>query len=151
MRPLTEEETKTLFTKLSHYVGPNIVHLVDRKDEPHVFRLHRDRVYYVSEVRFFFFSLCVPSLPHSSLPYLYRRMKRADPMQLTFKEMHEDGNLHRAAQPRVPGDVLWQVQQDGQVQAARHRPRCVGTVCKVQGPSTFTPRLLFSCIVPKPG
>ncbi|PWN92860.1 60S ribosome subunit biogenesis protein NIP7 [Acaromyces ingoldii] len=49
MRPLTEEETKTLFTKLSHYVGPNIVHLVDRKDEPHVFRLHRDRVYYVSE------------------------------------------------------------------------------------------------------
>ncbi|KAH0445938.1 hypothetical protein IEQ34_025229 [Dendrobium chrysotoxum] len=49
MRPLTEEETKTLFTKLSHYIGNNIVHLVDRSDAPHVFRLHRDRVYYVSE------------------------------------------------------------------------------------------------------
>jgi hypothetical protein len=51
MRPLTDEETKTLFTKLSHYIGANIVHLVDRDDAPHVFRLHRDRVYYASEVR----------------------------------------------------------------------------------------------------
>lgn len=50
MRPLTEDETKTLFTKLSHYIGNNIVHLVDRSEDPHVFRLHRDRVYYVSEV-----------------------------------------------------------------------------------------------------
>lgn len=50
MRPLTEEETKTMFTKLSHYIGNNIVHLVDRQDAPHVFRLHRDRVYYASEV-----------------------------------------------------------------------------------------------------
>ena len=50
MRPLTEEETKTMFTKLSHYIGSNIVHLVDRNDAPHVFRLHRDRVYYASEV-----------------------------------------------------------------------------------------------------
>lgn len=50
MRPLTEEETKTLFTKLSHYIGSNIVHLVDRPDDAHVFRLHRDRVYYASEV-----------------------------------------------------------------------------------------------------
>ncbi|UZJ55390.1 hypothetical protein CBS101457_004710 [Exobasidium rhododendri] len=49
MRPLTEEETKTMFTKLSHYIGNNIVHLVDREDTPHVFRLHRDRVYYASE------------------------------------------------------------------------------------------------------
>ena len=52
MRPLTEEETKTLFTKLSHYIGNNIVHLVDSGEDgiPHVFRLHRDRVYYVSEL-----------------------------------------------------------------------------------------------------
>lgn len=57
MRPLTEEETKTLFTKLSHYIGNNIVHLVDRGDAPHVFRLHRDRVYYVSEVSRFL-TLC---------------------------------------------------------------------------------------------
>ncbi|KAJ3056736.1 ribosome biosynthesis protein nip7 [Rhizophlyctis rosea] len=49
MRPLTEEETKIFFEKLSKYIGRNIVHLVDRQDEPYCFRLHRDRVYYVSE------------------------------------------------------------------------------------------------------
>lgn len=50
MRPLTEEETKIFFDKLSKYIGRNIQYLVDRKDEPHVFRLHNDRVYYVSEL-----------------------------------------------------------------------------------------------------
>lgn len=70
MRPLTEEETKTLFTKLASYIGSNLVHLVDTPDDvsssfcldivaasladsfsiqPHVFRLHRSRVYYVRE------------------------------------------------------------------------------------------------------
>lgn len=56
MRPLTDDETRTLFTKLAHYVGNNVVHLVQpdaassssTTKEPHVFRLHRDRVYYVS-------------------------------------------------------------------------------------------------------
>lgn len=49
MRPLTEEETKTLFTKLANYVGKNLVQLLSSDAEPYVFRLHRDRVYYVSE------------------------------------------------------------------------------------------------------
>ncbi|RKP27386.1 cytosolic large ribosomal subunit protein [Syncephalis pseudoplumigaleata] len=49
MRPLTEEETKVFFEKLANYIGRNITHLIDRKDEPYCFRLHRDRVYYVSE------------------------------------------------------------------------------------------------------
>jgi 60S ribosome subunit biogenesis protein NIP7 len=49
MRPLTEEETKTLFAKLASYIGRNIAHLIDRTDDPHVFRLHKDRVYYVSQ------------------------------------------------------------------------------------------------------
>ncbi|KAL9933015.1 hypothetical protein V8E36_008270 [Tilletia maclaganii] len=49
MRPLTEAETKLLFDKLAQYVGNNIVHLIDRPDDPHLFRLHKDRVYYVSE------------------------------------------------------------------------------------------------------
>ncbi|CAO1622573.1 unnamed protein product [Jaminaea pallidilutea] len=56
MRPLTDDETRTLFTKLAHYIGNNVVHLVQpdaassssTTKEPHVFRLHRDRVYYVS-------------------------------------------------------------------------------------------------------
>jgi 60S ribosome subunit biogenesis protein NIP7 len=67
MRPLTEDESKTVFEKLANYIvccfylpsllflillapkGKNLVHLVDRQDESHCFRLHKDRVYYVSE------------------------------------------------------------------------------------------------------
>jgi 60S ribosome subunit biogenesis protein NIP7 len=48
MRPLTDQETKTLFTKLASYIGRNISSLIDRPSDPHVFRLHKDRVYYVS-------------------------------------------------------------------------------------------------------
>ncbi|KAJ1910681.1 ribosome biosynthesis protein nip7 [Tieghemiomyces parasiticus] len=50
MRPLTEEETKTLFEKLARYIGKNITHLIERPDEHYCFRYHNDRVYYVSEV-----------------------------------------------------------------------------------------------------
>ncbi|KAJ2596847.1 ribosome biosynthesis protein nip7 [Coemansia sp. RSA 1286] len=49
MRPLTDDETKVLFEKLSKYIGRNIVHLIDRPDEPYCFRLQKDRVYYISE------------------------------------------------------------------------------------------------------
>ena len=49
MRPLTEEETKTFFEKLSKYIGENIKQLIDRSDGTYCFRLHRERVYYVSE------------------------------------------------------------------------------------------------------
>ncbi|KAJ3116146.1 ribosome biosynthesis protein nip7 [Physocladia obscura] len=49
MRPLTEQEVKTLFEKLAKYIGRNITHLIDRQDDPHCFRVHRERVYYVSE------------------------------------------------------------------------------------------------------
>ncbi|ORZ39233.1 cytosolic large ribosomal subunit protein [Catenaria anguillulae PL171] len=49
MRPLTEEETKTFFEKLAKYIGKNITLLIERSDDPHCFRLHKDRVYYVSE------------------------------------------------------------------------------------------------------
>ncbi|CED82455.1 cytosolic large ribosomal subunit protein [Phaffia rhodozyma] len=48
MRPLTEEETKAVFSKLANYIGKNLVHLVDRPEgEEHCFRLHKDRVYYL--------------------------------------------------------------------------------------------------------
>lgn len=33
MRGLTEDEAKTLFTKLSNYIGSNLVHLVDTTDD----------------------------------------------------------------------------------------------------------------------
>ncbi|KAF0043368.1 hypothetical protein F2P81_004705 [Scophthalmus maximus] len=49
MRPLTDEETKTMFEKLSKYIGENIKLLVDRPDGTYCFRLHNDRVYYMSE------------------------------------------------------------------------------------------------------
>lgn len=70
MRPLTDDETRLVFSKLAHYIGNNVVHLVDSTGEASssshahdndgddasegkgqfVFRLHRDRVYYVDEM-----------------------------------------------------------------------------------------------------
>ncbi|KDQ22496.1 hypothetical protein PLEOSDRAFT_53223 [Pleurotus ostreatus PC15] len=49
MRPLTEDESKAVFTKLANYIGKNLIHLIDRPDELYCFRLHRDRVFYVPE------------------------------------------------------------------------------------------------------
>ncbi|NWZ28323.1 NIP7 protein, partial [Asarcornis scutulata] len=49
MRPLTEAETRAVFEKLGRYIGENIQLLVERPDGTYCFRLHRDRVYYVSE------------------------------------------------------------------------------------------------------
>ncbi|CAD6565897.1 MAG: ribosome biosynthesis protein nip7 [Tremellales sp. Tagirdzhanova-0007] len=48
MRPLTAEETKAIFEKLSNYIGKNLVHLIDRdENDAYCFRLHKDRVYYL--------------------------------------------------------------------------------------------------------
>ena len=49
MRPLTIEETKTFFEKLSKYISRNITSLINRPDDAHVFRIHKDRVYYIKE------------------------------------------------------------------------------------------------------
>ncbi|XP_003387869.1 PREDICTED: 60S ribosome subunit biogenesis protein NIP7 homolog [Amphimedon queenslandica] len=49
MRPLTEEETKVVLGKLSKYIGDNVKLLVDRPDGSYVFRLHKNRVFYVKE------------------------------------------------------------------------------------------------------
>lgn len=49
MRPLTEDETKTLFLKLSEYIGKNVEKLINRSDERYCFRLLKDRCYYISE------------------------------------------------------------------------------------------------------
>jgi len=48
MRPLTEDETLNLFKKLSSYIGRSVEQLITRTDEPHMFRLVKDRVYYIS-------------------------------------------------------------------------------------------------------
>jgi 60S ribosome subunit biogenesis protein NIP7 len=52
MRPLTEPETQTLFRKLANYTGGSLTNLIAPLDnspnaDRYVFRLHRDRVYYV--------------------------------------------------------------------------------------------------------
>ena len=49
MRPLTDEEMKVFFEKLQSFIGDNITKLIDRQDEPHTFRIIRDRVYYISD------------------------------------------------------------------------------------------------------
>jgi len=49
MRPLTDEETRVFFEKLSKYIGDNIKLLIDRPDGQYCFRLHKDRVYYVND------------------------------------------------------------------------------------------------------
>jgi 60S ribosome subunit biogenesis protein NIP7 len=48
MRPLTEDETKTFFAKLAKFLGSNIKFLIDREDGDYVFRLHRERIYYIN-------------------------------------------------------------------------------------------------------
>ena len=61
MRPLTESETQTLFTKLANYTGRSLTHLIaapttSSSTTPtstptstrNVFRLHHSRVYYLS-------------------------------------------------------------------------------------------------------
>lgn len=49
MRPLTEQETKVLFTKLANYTGSSLKNLITPLDngDRFCFRLNRDRVYYV--------------------------------------------------------------------------------------------------------
>ena len=52
MRPLTEQESKTLFTKLANYTGGSLKNLIAPLDDSpnadrFVFRLVKDRVYYV--------------------------------------------------------------------------------------------------------
>ena len=50
MRPCTDAELLALLEKLVKFVGTkNAQALVQRPDDPHCFRVHRNRIYYVSE------------------------------------------------------------------------------------------------------
>ncbi|KAF8073044.1 nip7 [Scenedesmus sp. PABB004] len=49
MRPLSEEETKMVFEKLYKFVGKDIKSMIERPDGRYCLRLHKNRVYYVSE------------------------------------------------------------------------------------------------------
>ena len=43
--------SKIFFEKLSKYIGRGIKTLLDPPNGPHCFRLHRDRVFYVSDLQ----------------------------------------------------------------------------------------------------
>lgn len=50
MRPLTDQETQTLFGKLANYTGRSLTNLItntDSSQDRYVFRLQNSRVYYV--------------------------------------------------------------------------------------------------------
>ena len=57
MRPLTDTETKTLFDKLANYTGRSLTNLLtetttsphSKQPDRYVFRIQKDRVYYVRE------------------------------------------------------------------------------------------------------
>jgi len=49
MRPLTDDETRLVFEKLKKYIGQNLRQMVDRPDGVYLFRLHKERVFYMSE------------------------------------------------------------------------------------------------------
>ena len=50
MRPLTDDETNLVFAKLEKFVGKEgVKNIIDRKDEPYVLRLNKQRVFYISE------------------------------------------------------------------------------------------------------
>ncbi|CAL6001951.1 Ribosome_subunit biogenesis protein NIP7 [Hexamita inflata] len=49
MRELKEEEAQLLFEKLAKYVGDNSERLLTRTDGNYVFRLIKNRIYYMSE------------------------------------------------------------------------------------------------------
>jgi hypothetical protein len=43
------QETKAVFEKLYKFIGKNIKNLIDRPNDPHCFRLHKNKVFYVKE------------------------------------------------------------------------------------------------------
>ncbi|KAE9418702.1 hypothetical protein Angca_003200 [Angiostrongylus cantonensis] len=49
MRPLTDDETEKVFSKLATFIGDNVALLIDRADGDYCFRNHKERVYYCSE------------------------------------------------------------------------------------------------------
>ncbi|KIY96754.1 60S ribosome subunit biogeneis protein NIP7-like protein [Monoraphidium neglectum] len=76
MRPLTEEETKAVFEKLYKFIGKDIKSLIERPDGLYCFRLHKNRIFYVSESimkratnvgrdNLVFLGTCVGKLTHS--------------------------------------------------------------------------------------
>lgn len=91
-----------MFEKLANYIGKNIVHLIDKEDDPHVFRLHRDRVYYVSEVSVLFLFLLI-------IPMIYSRLTLL-PFPIPFADLDEDSSFSSQTQLSLSRNLFWKVQ-----------------------------------------
>ena len=94
MRPLTEQETQALFKKLANYTGSSLKDLIaplaDDPSDRMVFRLVRDRVYYVrlsianlatniARDRLLSLGTCIGSLPPSHRPQTFPIAPHAPP------------------------------------------------------------------------
>ena len=49
MRPCADDELRALLEKLMKFIGKNVELLLHKAEEPHCFRVHKGRIYYVSE------------------------------------------------------------------------------------------------------
>lgn len=112
MRPLTEDESKAIFTKLANYI--------------------------VRASSCCFFS-CLTSAGQKSRPP-HRQARRAillstaqGPRLLCLRIVYETRHLRRAAKSGQHGDLSWKVQQEREVQAAHNLPRLSRPVREVQG------------------
>eukprot|EP00696_Hemimastix_kukwesjijk_P010795 gnl/Hemi2/23594_TR7913_c0_g1_i1.p1 gnl/Hemi2/23594_TR7913_c0_g1~~gnl/Hemi2/23594_TR7913_c0_g1_i1.p1 ORF type:complete len:182 (+),score=42.18 gnl/Hemi2/23594_TR7913_c0_g1_i1:54-599(+) len=81
MRPLTEDETKTLFEKLAKYIGRNITSLINRTDEPYCFRMHKSRIYYIPE-RIMRQAVAIPREQLCSLGTCFGKMTKTNKFRL---------------------------------------------------------------------
>lgn len=119
MRPLTEDETRVFFEKLSKYIGENIKDLIDRSDGVYCFRLHRERVFYVSE----------------------RIMKQVRRLGALFPNLRNPkrpaicflpGRQLLPREPYLPRHVLRKIYQIQEISSAHHRPGLPGSVRSAQ-------------------
>jgi hypothetical protein len=117
MRPLTEEETQVFFEKLSKYIGDNIKCLIEREDGFYCFRLHRERVFYVSE---------------KIMKQVSDDDARNKDAANIITELLLVGRARRPREPALPRHLLRQVHQDEKVPPPRDRPRLLGPVRESQ-------------------
>ena len=138
------QETKAVFEKLHKYLGKAIRALVERPDEEHVLRLHRNRVYYVrADLMRKATNVSRPSVGGgedacggTQRPRLAPTLAALSPCSTPL--LHEPIRTHisRAGRPRQAGppgavhrqaDALWQVPADGRL------TRLAGPARQVQG------------------
>ncbi len=121
MRPLTEEETKTLFLKLSEYIGKNIERLINRSDERHCFRLIKVRKSVRNNDKY--------CLIFSDFYFLFHSFPTGS-MLLYQWDTHEIINVHKPWRFAARRYMFWQVHQKWKVSIAHYCFRIFGGACQ---------------------